>query len=80
MPKDIGPQNDPNVPDINRAVDTRAAVGLLTRNIQIVSQGDLPSDGFPVSAGYFGGHTIVRQGFASYQVQGVMFYQLGREA
>ena len=78
MPKDIGPQNDPNVPDINRAVDTRAAVGLLTRNIQIVSQGDLPSDGFPVSAGYFGGHTIVRQGFASYQVQGVMFYQLGQ--
>jgi hypothetical protein len=27
---------------------------------------------------YFGGHTIVRQGFARYQVQGVEFRQLGQ--
>ena len=28
--------------------------------------------------GFYGGHTIVRQGFLSYQVQGVEFYQLGQ--
>jgi hypothetical protein len=79
MPAKVGPQNDPNVPDIDRAVDTRAAVGLLTRNIQVVSQGNRPSDTFTAVPGnYFGGHTMVRQGFASYQVQGVMFYQLGQ--
>ena len=27
---------------------------------------------------YFGGHTIVRQGFQTYEVQGVEFYQLGQ--
>jgi hypothetical protein len=66
------------------SADTRAAVGLLTRSIRIVSEGDTPTTPFPApptdgSTGYFfGGHTIVRQGFASYQVQGVMFYQLGQ--
>ena len=70
--------------------DTRAAVGLLTHSIRIISEGDTapvapnfattfpppPTDG---STGYFfGGDTIVRQGFASYQVQGVEFYQLGQ--
>ncbi len=66
--------------------DTRAAVGLLTRSIQIVSQGDKATDAFPPAppAGsktpgyYFGGHTIVRQGFETCQVQGVGFYQLGQ--
>ncbi|MBF6568960.1 MAG: G8 domain-containing protein [Candidatus Binataceae bacterium] len=66
--------------------DTRAAVGLLTRSIQIVSQGDAITNPFPAppAAGsttpgyYFGGHTMVRQGFQSYQVQGVEFYQLGQ--
>ncbi len=58
-------------------VETRAAVALLTRNIRIVSEGDdypkpLAEDSF------FGGHTIVRQGFKQYQVQGVEFYQLGQ--
>jgi cell migration-inducing and hyaluronan-binding protein len=72
------------------SADTRAAVGLLSRSIRIVSEGDTapvapnyattfpkaPTDG---SAGYFfGGHTIVRQGFVIYQVQGVEFYQLGQ--
>jgi len=72
------------------SADTRASVGLLSHNIRIVSEGDTaptapqyattfppePTDG---SVGYFfGGHTIVRQGFLSYQVQGVEFYQLGQ--
>ncbi len=61
-----------------KEVETRAAVALLTRNIRIVSAGDeygkkeLPADS------YFGGHTIVRQGFRQYQVQGVEFKQLGQ--
>jgi hypothetical protein len=80
---EIGPQDDPNTPDVKHAVDTRAAVGLLSRNIEIVSEGNLPDpdagDTFPPNPGiYFGGHTIVRQGFASYQVQGVRFYRLGQ--
>lgn len=80
MPPDIGPQNDPNVRDIDRAIDTRAAVSLLTRNIQIVSEGDDPSKTFSEmpSNYYYGGHTIVRQGFASFQVQGVEFAYLGQ--
>ncbi len=75
VPGDIGPANDSNVTDINRAVDTRAAVALLSRNIQIVSAGANPMDPF---AGFYGGHTIIRQGFLAYQVQGVEFYQLGQ--
>jgi len=66
--------------------DTRAAVGLLTRSIQVVSQGDTPTTAFPAPPEpgsknpgyYFGGHTLVRQGFQTYQVQGVQFYQLGQ--
>jgi hypothetical protein len=72
------------------SIENRAAVGLLSRSIQIVSEGDTtpiapmyettfppePTDG---SVGYFfGGHTIVRQGFLSYQIQGVQFHQLGQ--
>ena len=72
------------------SADTRAAVGLLTHSIRIISEGDTapvapnyattfppaPTDG---STGYFfGGHTIVRQGFLNYQVQGVEFYHLGQ--
>jgi cell migration-inducing and hyaluronan-binding protein len=62
--------------------DMRAAVGLLTRNIRIISDGDTPGSSFAVNPGnpdnYFGGHTIVRQGFESVQIQGVEFYQLGQ--
>ncbi|MCX5905925.1 MAG: hypothetical protein NTY64_01715 [Deltaproteobacteria bacterium] len=63
--------------------ETRAAVALLTRNIRIVSEGDNYNDGFydqklSDNKRYFGGHTIVRQGFKQYQVQGVEFYQLGQ--
>jgi hypothetical protein len=68
--------------------ETRAAVGLLSRNIRIVSEGDVPAGcGFPpCDAGVkdlrtdysFGGHTVARQGFAAFQVQGVEFRQLGQ--
>ncbi|MBY0274123.1 hypothetical protein K2Z84_02185 [Candidatus Binatia bacterium] len=62
-----------------KTAETRAAVALLSRNIEIVSEGDHPiASSFPVSAGYYGGHTIVRQGFDTYQVQGVRFRQLGQ--
>jgi G8 domain len=70
------------------SADTRASVGLLSeRSIRIVSEGDTlpqtvdPSTTTfpPPSSGYFyGGHTLVRQGFLLYQVQGVEFYQLGQ--
>ncbi len=64
------------------SADTRAAVGLLSRSIRIVSDGDTAGAAFAVNPGnpdnYFGGHTIVRQGFLQYQVQGVEFYQLGQ--
>ena len=81
---DIGPQDDPNRPDVKHAVDTRATVGLLTRDIQIVSEGPKPQpdsgvDNFPPEPkNFYGGHTIVRQGFLRYQVQGVEFYRLGQ--
>ncbi len=75
------------------AAETRAAVGLLTRTVQIVSEGDSFGDCFPPSKKdpskgclvddphtnyYFGGHTIARQGFLSFQVEGVEFRQLGQ--
>ncbi len=79
MPLSVGPQNDPNRPDVKRAIDTRAVVALLTRNIQVVSAGNVPSEPFTERPGnFYGGHTIVRQGFLSYQVQGVQFHQLGQ--
>ena len=65
-------------------VDTRAAVGLLSRSIQIQSAGDLAGELFPsedstVQPNYFfGAHSLVRQGFAAYQIQGVSFYQMGQ--
>ena len=60
-----------------KEVETRSAVALLSRNIRIVSEGTDYNKPFP-DDGYFGGHTIVRQGFKQYQVQGVEFYQLGQ--
>jgi hypothetical protein len=60
--------------------ETRAAAALLSRSIRIVSEGDNPEPhSFSEKPGnYYGGHTIVRQGFARYQVEGVEFYQLGQ--
>ena len=70
------------------AAETRAAVALLTRSIRIVSGGNtIPAtqaemtcryDCFPVSDGFYGGQTMVLEGFKDYQVQGVEFYQLGQ--
>ncbi len=68
------------------AAETRAAVALLTRSIRIVSGGNAFDQSkqscnyncFPLSEGFYGGHTMIRQGFKTYQVQGVEFYQLGQ--
>src|SRR5512146_26771 len=61
------------------SIDTRAPVGLLTRNITIESDDTLDATSWPpVPGAYFGGHVIFRQGFAAVQVQGVQFYQLGQ--
>lgn len=61
------------------SIDTRAAVALLTRSIQIVSADTLNAASWPALPGaFFGGQTIFRQGFAAVQVQGVGFYQLGQ--
>jgi hypothetical protein len=65
-----------------RGVETRAAVGLLSRSIRIVSGGNTVNTDFPAATDpapdrYFGGDTIVRQGFALFQMQGVELYQLG---
>ncbi len=79
-----GPVADPNLPKLNQQIETRAIVALLTRSIRIASEGADPvtsrtANHFPQAAGsYYGGHTVVRDGFASYQVQGVEFYQLGQ--
>jgi len=59
------------------AVETRAAVALLSRNIRIIS-GGIQYGQVLSEKSYFGGHTIVRQGVKQYQVQGVEFYQLGQ--
>ena len=80
---------------VNRkAADLRAAVGLLSRSIQVRSLGVEPQaaaedPGFPEVADclaggtpkpecYFGGHVMFRQGFRDVQVQGVEFKQLGQ--
>ncbi len=80
VPAGIGPDPDPNAPQIARSVETRAAVALLTRSIRIVSGGDNLLDPFPPEATgyYFGGHTVFRQGFQSVQLQGVEFRQMGQ--
>ena len=72
----------------NDGAETRAAVGLLSRSIRIVSEGSRLDDPLPEPPAstsieerpdsYFGGHMIARQGFKSLQVQGVEFYQMGQ--
>jgi hypothetical protein len=66
---------------LNRtSAETRAAVALLTRSIRIVSEGDEAMKPFPPAQTgyYFGGHTVARQGFKVFQMQGVEFHQLGQ--
>jgi len=65
------------------SVETRAAVALLTRNIRIESAGKtvdalLPAEDSPDTDRYFGGHTVIRQGFTRVQIQGVEFKQMGQ--
>ncbi len=83
-----GPTPDPATTLPAHNIETRAIVALLTRNIVIASEGPSaitdPSvtDHFPVSlprpTNFDGGHTVVREGFKVFQVQGVEFYQLGQ--
>ena len=85
LPAGNGPQDDPNGPKTlpSRHLETRAAVALLTRSIMIASEGqtrldqERSVDHFP-AAGFYGGHTLMREGFQNYQVQGVEFYHLGQ--
>jgi hypothetical protein len=85
LPAGNGPQDDPNGPATqpSRHLETRAAVALLTRSIMIASEGQTPLDQdrsvdhFP-AAGFYGGHTLMREGFQNYQVQGAEFYRLGQ--
>jgi len=74
LPAGIGPDS--------KQAETRAAVALLSRSIRIVSAGDSLDEDFPAeSTGYyFGGHTVIRQGAQSVQIQGVEFYQMGQGA
>src|SRR6266851_3903435 len=70
------------------SLETRAAVGLLTRSIRIVSGGDSVLSDFPLApmppitkdtvGYYFGGHMVIRQGIEKVQIQGVEFYQMGQ--
>jgi hypothetical protein len=90
FPESTGPQDDPNRPptQASRHIENRAAVALLTRSILIESEGDTPvlqgrqtgpnDPHFPTSAGYYGGHTLIRAGVKQYQVQGVEFANLGQ--
>ncbi|MFO1325182.1 MAG: G8 domain-containing protein [Burkholderiales bacterium] len=61
-------------------IETRAAVALLSRSIQIVSEGpEAKPDGFKEMPGnYFGAHMIARQGFKEVKIQGVEFKQMGQ--
>ncbi|HKC24751.1 MAG TPA: G8 domain-containing protein, partial [Thermoanaerobaculia bacterium] len=70
---------DPRVGIDIDAAETRAAVALLTRSIRIVS-GDETAVDFPAPAPgkHYGGHTIIRQGFETVQIQGVEFRRLGQ--
>ena len=82
-------------PSLHQQVETRGAVGLLSRDIRVYSLGDTYDKPFPAAAAcgyqtddtgkvttppdcYFGGHVIARQGFRTFQVQGVEFSQLGQ--
>ena len=69
---------DPDL--VNDGAETRAAVALLTRSIQIVSAGDTRERGLQGGKHdyHYGAHMVVRQGFDSVQIQGVEFKQMGQ--
>ncbi len=81
----VGPLPDPNVKNLKASnIETRAIIALLTRSIVVASEGATPEVQrtvvhFPATPGnFFGGHTLAREGFATYEVQGVEFLQLGQ--
>jgi hypothetical protein len=78
LPPRIRDSIDPKL--LNSGAETRAAVALLTRSIQIVSAGNNAGDDFPAeSTGYsYGAHMVIRQGFKSVQIRGVEFRQMGQ--
>jgi hypothetical protein len=90
IPNDAVTKLGLRINDNTNKVETRAAVGLLSRNIRIVSEGckfgePLPEPGKtcnPASGtgadAYFGGHTVFRQGYRTVQIQGVEFFQMGQ--
>ena len=86
LPKGTGPRDDPDRPATlpSHHLETRAVVALLTRSILIASEGAAPVEGgreknhYPIAEGYYGGHVLMRQGFATFQVQGVEFQNLGQ--
>jgi cell migration-inducing and hyaluronan-binding protein len=75
---------------VDKGVETRAAVALLSRSIRIVSGGDKADQEFPASTPpctfkrtepscySFGAHMVIRQGFEKVQIQGVEFKQMGQ--
>jgi hypothetical protein len=65
---------------VKNGAETRAAVALLTRSIQIVSAGEKAGEDFPKEDRqyYYGAHMVIRQGFKSVQIQGVEFRQMGQ--
>jgi hypothetical protein len=79
---------DPDL--VKNGAETRAAVALLSRSIRIVSGGDVAGAPFgyhtvddyekgKIDPHYsYGGHMVIRQGFAAVQIQGVEFAQMGQ--
>ena len=78
LPARIRDSIDPELRD--SGAETRAAVALLTRSIQIVSAGDVAGQDFPKedSHYFYGAHMVIRQGFQSVQIRGVEFRQMGQ--
>lgn len=65
-----------NVPTAvgRKTADFRAALGIIDRSIVVKSLGDTPFA--PINN--WGGHVVFRQGFASVQISGVLFENLGQ--
>lgn len=77
LPATSGPTL-PNGQPMTKA-ETRAAVGLLSRSIVIESARTFGDNAFdPTPGNFFGGHTVARQGFLKFQIQGVEFARLGQ--
>jgi cell migration-inducing and hyaluronan-binding protein len=79
---------DPDL--VKNGAETRAAVALLSRSIQIVSGGDVAGAPFgyhtvedyekgTIDPHYsYGGHMVIRQGFTAVNIQGVEFQKMGQ--